>query len=92
MAIKAWEKLYDYFLQRGNRWMVTITLVEIAFYVAFTVVYSLEQFKSSPDDGSGGKAIQEDQIYRWCLTAVLLLALLYFLWHSVSFVSKASIY
>ena len=70
--------------------MVTITLVEIAFYIAFTVVYSIEVFNSNPSsDGNQGKVIQEDQIYRWSLTAVLLLALIYFLWHSVSLLSRA---
>lgn len=80
----AWEKVYDYFLAKGNRYMVIITLVEIVFYLAYTVIYSIEAINYKKDTQPGTDAITLDQYYRWCLTAVLLTSLIYFLWHSVS--------
>lgn len=75
MAPKFVENVNDYFLTRGNSWLVTITIIEVVFYIAYTVIYSLDKTDSG---------IEQAQIYRWTLTAVLLLSIVYFLWHSVS--------
>ncbi|CDW82798.1 UNKNOWN [Stylonychia lemnae] len=74
MAPKFIENLNDYFLIKGNIWLITITTIEILFYIAYTVVYSIDK----TDQG-----IEQAQVYRWTLTAVLLLSIIYFLWHSI---------
>ena len=33
----------DYFLTKGNRWLVVITAIEVIFYIAYTVVYSFDK-------------------------------------------------
>jgi hypothetical protein len=75
MAPKFVERMNDYFLTRGNMWLIIITAIEVIFYIAYTVLYSLDK----KDEG-----IDQQQIYRWTLTAVLLLSIIYFLWNSVS--------
>ena len=45
MVCKLWDKLYDYFLAKGNKYMVIITIVEVIFYVAYTVIYSIETIR-----------------------------------------------
>ena len=42
MAPKFIESLNDYFLTKGNVWLVAITTIEILFYIAYTVIYSLD--------------------------------------------------
>jgi putative copper export protein len=72
-----WKPLNRYFRRRGTLLLALITLLEILFYIAYTVIYCLkEQEKHNP--------IQNAQIFKWLIAAVLLLSQIYFLWHSVS--------
>lgn len=43
MAPKCYESLQDYFLTRGDRWLTIITVIEVVFYIAYTVLYSIEK-------------------------------------------------
>jgi hypothetical protein len=85
MAPKLFEKMYDYFLAKGNKWMTVITIIEVVFYIGYTVIYSVEQVDYTKKFTTDSATISSDQYYRWALTLVLLLSLLYFLWHSVSY-------
>jgi polyferredoxin len=66
----------DYFERRGNIWLVVITAIEFLFYVAYTVLYGFAEEQSITHDINM-------QIYRWCLTAVLMIAILYFMFQAV---------
>jgi hypothetical protein len=76
MAGQCKERLSDYFAEKGNKWLIVITLLEVLYYLVFTVIYILVH------NLHGG--IVQLQIYRWAFAAVLVCALGYFLWHSVS--------
>jgi len=43
MAPKFVENLNDYFLTKGNIWLIAITTIEILFYIAYTVIYSIDK-------------------------------------------------
>lgn len=43
MAPKFINDMNDYFLNKGNNWLVIITSIEVIFYIAYTVIYSLDK-------------------------------------------------
>ena len=70
------ENLSDYFQQKGHKWLIAVTILEIIFYVTYTVIFMIID--------KVFQVIHNLQVYRWAFTLVLLLAVIYFLWHSVN--------
>ena len=62
-----WKPWNNYFRRHGNLFLSLVTLVEILFYIAYTVVYCLLANEK-------GQTIGTAQIFKWVLTAVLLLS------------------
>ena len=69
------ENLNDYFQMKGHKWLIGVTIVEILFYLAYTIIFMVI------DDVF--RVIHHLQVYRWAFTIVLLTSVIYFLWHSV---------
>ena len=74
---RCWRPVNHYFRSHGNLLLVIITVVEILFYIGYTVVYCLKEKEQH-------NQIENSQIFKWLIAAVLLLSQIYFLWHSVS--------
>ena len=72
---ECWQKWNDYFERKGNMWLIIVTTLEILFYVAFSIFYGVKHHHEND--------LTQNQIYRFLFAAVLILSLVYFLWHSV---------
>jgi hypothetical protein len=72
------DKMKDYFALRGHIYLIVFTVLEILYFVAYTLVY-VYNTKSTSD-----LEISQMNIFKWGFVLILLVAITYFLWHSVS--------
>ena len=79
------DKVKDHFALRGHRYLIAITIFEILYFLAYTLVYI---FNAQSSNDSDNKTISEINIFKWAFVLILLIAIIYFLFHSVSFILK----
>lgn len=75
---ESFESMGDYFQQKGHIWLIVVTIIELLYYIAYTVIFMIIDHVF--------QVIHNLQVYRWAFTIVLFLAVIYFLWHSVRIV------
>lgn len=69
------SKFNAYFKDKGNFWIVAVTVMEFIYYIAYTVIFLILN--------NTERNVVQSQVYRWVFTIILFIALVYFLWHSV---------
>jgi len=73
------ERLNDYFAIKGHKYLIAITILEILYFLVYTLVFVYYSKELNLFD------ISQQSIFKWAFILVLMISITYFLWNSVSF-------